>query len=200
MGIDPRRPLIVAGSTAEGEEAMLHTACPPGAQLLCAPRKPDRFDQAAHDLPGCVRRSWSRPGGGQPLAPQGLGTTRQRFLLDTIGELRAAYELADVCVVGRSFGTLFGSDPIEPVSLGKATVIGPAHSDFQTIVAALKAAGAIELVTPGDLRRVLQALLDDPARRARLATRGRACIAQHQGATRRHADLLLGLAKPPPGE
>lgn len=194
MGIDRTRPLIVAGSTAEGEEAMLHQACPPGVQLLCAPRKPERFEQAAADLPGCIRRSWSKPGGAQPLHVQGLGTTRQRYLLDTIGELRAAYALADVCIVGRSFGKLFGSDPIEPVSLGKATVIGPAFGDFATIVAALKSAGAIEVTAAGDLRRVLRSLLDEPARRTRLAARGRACITEHQGATLRHATLLLTLA------
>jgi len=41
------------------------------------------------------------------------------FLLDTIGELRKAYALAEVVVVGRSFGDLYGSDPIEPIALGR---------------------------------------------------------------------------------
>ncbi len=69
LGIDRARPLIVAGSTGPtpdgGEEAMLHAACPPGVQLLCAPRKPERFDEAAAALPGCVRRS-QRPEGCAP--------------------------------------------------------------------------------------------------------------------------------------
>ena len=55
MGIDRTRPLIVAGSTGPGEEALLHAACPKGVQLLCAPRKPERFDDAAAGMPGCSR-------------------------------------------------------------------------------------------------------------------------------------------------
>lgn len=63
MGIDRSSPLIVAGSTGPGEEALLDAACPEGVQLLCAPRKPERFDEAAAAMPGCVRRSEVRVDG-----------------------------------------------------------------------------------------------------------------------------------------
>lgn len=190
MGIDRSRPLVVAGSTSEGEERMLSDACPPGVQLLCAPRKPERFDAAAADMPGCVRRSGAQ-------APVGIGTSKQRFLLDTLGELRKAYALADVVVVGRSFGLpgaqRGGSDPIEPVGLGKATVIGPDFRNFTTVVETLRDAGGLDVATAGELRVVLGGLLSDPAKRSAMARRGRACIREHQGATRRHADLLLSM-------
>ncbi len=185
LGIDPSHPLIVAGSTAEGEEELLHWACPTGAQLLCAPRKPERFVEAASALPECARRSQQR------AAP--LSTTR--FLLDTIGELRKAYALADIVVIGRSFGSLHGSDPIEPVALGKATVIGPAYGDFLVSVGALKDAGAILETTRERLSDDLQALLADPGKRKQMAEAGRQCIRRHQGASARHADLLLGLVR-----
>src|SRR5262249_49000706 len=155
------------------EEAILHSACPPDAQLLCAPRKPERFDEAAAALPGCVRRS--RPKGQQAGA--------SRFLLDTIGELRQAYSLADVVVVGRSFGDLYGSDPIEPIALGKATIIGPSHADFQTIVAAFAQAGGILVSSTQALARDLSALLGAPDQRAKLSEAGRHCILSQQGAT-----------------
>ncbi|MCG3123869.1 MAG: 3-deoxy-D-manno-octulosonic acid transferase [Phycisphaerales bacterium] len=184
LGIDRSRPLIVAGSTGPGEEALLHAACPPGVQLLCAPRKPERFDEAAAAMPGSRRRS--RPA-------QTPGAT-DRFLLDTIGELRMAYALADVVVVGRSFGTQFGSDPIEPIALGKPTVIGPAVSDFQAIVEAFLAARGILQATAAALPAALAELVASPALGRELAARGRACIAANQGASRRHADLLLSVA------
>jgi len=41
LGIDRSRPLVLAGSTAPGEEALLHASVPEGVQLLCAPRKPE---------------------------------------------------------------------------------------------------------------------------------------------------------------
>ncbi|MFN0012802.1 MAG: 3-deoxy-D-manno-octulosonic acid transferase [Phycisphaerales bacterium] len=192
MGIDRTRPLIVGGSTGPDEEALLVRACPPGVQLLCAPRKVERFAEAAAAMPGCVRRS-ARLGPGVAGAG-GPG----RFLLDTIGELRAAYALADVVVMGRSFGKLFGSDPIEPIALGKATVIGPSFKDFQTVVRTLSGVGGLEVVGPEELPRVLAELLADPARRARMAGAGRACIRQRMGATARHADLLEGLVRAAP--
>lgn len=184
LGIDRMRPLVVAGSTGPGEEALLHRACPAGVQLLCAPRKPERFEEAARDLPRCVRRSERRAVAGG-----------DRFLLDTIGELRCAYALADVVVMGRSFGRLFGSDPIEPVGLGKATVIGPSYKDFTTVVHALASAGGLAVAGPEELPGLLAELLADRARRVRMAAAGRACIRERMGATARHAEMLGGLVR-----
>lgn len=218
LGIDRGKPLIVAGSTGPlpgpssqalyhanrdrfvavpsrdaaklGEEALLHARCPEGAQLLCAPRKPERFDEAFAVMGGaehCNRRSETRGG----ITPR---QGRQRFLLDTIGELRAAYSLADIVIVGRSFGDLHGSDPIEPIALGKPTLIGPRYGDFESIVETFRAAGAIRIVVPQDLPQALRELLADPARCAAMAEAGRACVRANQGATARHAQMLLDLA------
>lgn len=186
LGIDQSRPLIVAGSTGPGEEALLHKACPPGVQLLCAPRKPERFDEAARAMPGCVR--WS-----ERQANTSGGSPADRFLLDTIGLLRAAYSLADLVVVGRSFGKLFGSDPIEPIALGKATLIGPAVDDFANIVAELEKGGGLLVTGPDELAADLAMLIANAAQRRELADRGRACILEHQGASLRHAEMLLDL-------
>lgn len=198
MGIDPDRQLIVAGSTGPGgggEEALLHEAvlscCPAGVQLVCAPRKPERFAEAAATMPGSVRRS-------ETDGPPPAGCTR--FVLDTIGELGTLYQLADVVVVGRSFFSQYGSDPIEPIAMGKAVVIGPAVSDFATIVETFARDDAIVRADRETLGRVLAELLADPERRARLAQNGRACIRAQKGAASRHAELLLGLVNPAVGD
>lgn len=187
LGLDPSKPLIVAGSTGPtgggGEEALLHAACPEGVQLACAPRKPERFDEAAAAMPGCRRRS---DGSGD----SGSG----RFLLDTIGELRALYELADVVVIGRSFGSLHGSDPIEPIALGKPCVMGPAGGDFATIVGTFERAGALVRAEPEQLGRTLGELLADEGRRQALSEQGLAVVQQQRGASARHAELLMTLA------
>jgi 3-deoxy-D-manno-octulosonic-acid transferase len=182
MGIDRARPLVVAGSTAPDEHALLREAVPDGVQLLCAPRKPEWFDQAAADLPGCARRSRDE-----------CGSAAGRFLLDTIGELRMAYALADVVVVGRSFGGLHGSDMMEPVALGKPTIVGQAVGDFQATVDALLAGEGLLQTDGAGLAHALAALLDDPQRGAQLAANGRAVIREHQGASARHAELLMQL-------
>lgn len=182
LGIDRSRPLVVAGSTAPGEPELLREAVPEGVQLLVAPRKPEWFAAAAEALPGCVRRSQRVP-----------GSATGRFVLDTIGELRRAYALADVVVVGRSFGELHGSDMSEPIALGKATLIGPRSGDFAEQMDALRKGGGLVETTRERLREDLGRLLADPAARRELAERGRAIIRGRQGATERYARLLLSL-------
>lgn len=85
LGIDRRRPLIVAGSTGPGEEEMLLDAVreiwreDPAVQLALIPRKPERFDEVARLIEGrglvCVRRSRrpdaAAPGGGGDRAGAG---------------------------------------------------------------------------------------------------------------------------------
>lgn len=189
LGIDPEKPLIVAGSTGPGEEALLHAACPEGAQVLCAPRKPARFDEAAAALPGCVRLSRVRD--GEPPRPGAA-----RFLLDTIGDLRNAYSRANIVVVGRSFmGDLYGSDPIEPIALGRPTIIGPHVTDFSHIVRAFAAAGGIVQTTPDALAAELMRLLNDATACKHMVDNGLECIMRHQGASAAHGALLAGLAR-----
>ena len=183
MGIDRSRPLVVAGSTAPEEHELLVRSMPEGAQLLCAPRRPEWCDDAAAAMPGCARRSRGD-----------RGSATGRFLLDTLGELRQAYALADVVVIGRSFGSLFGSDPIEPIGLGKATLIGPAVADFANAVRDLVQAGGLVQCPADRLAGHLAELVRDPARRHAIAEAGRAEIRRKQGASARTADVLRRLA------
>ena len=63
-----------------------------------------------------------------------------------MGELRAAWSMADVAVVGRSLVDLgqrqHGSDLIEPAGLGKPVVHGPYMTNFAEPAAVLATAGA----------------------------------------------------------
>jgi len=180
MGIDLDRPLIVGASTAPGEDALLDNACPEETQLLCAPRRPEWWADAAEALAPCTRRS-------EP----NTNASSNRFLLDSIGELGSLYSVADIVVVGRSFGNLHGSDPIEPVARGAAVIIGPAVSDFKLIVQSLLEAEAIIQCEADELQDVIQKLLDAPDLREAMSEAGRAIIEKNRGATARQADILL---------
>ena len=183
FGLDLSRPIVVAGSTGPQEEQLIHEACPSDVQLVVAPRKPDRFDEAALVMPGCNRRS------------AGDSQDNSRFLLDTIGELSLIYELADVVVIGRSFFDLHGSDPLEAAALGKPVLIGPEHSDFESQIRVLLGADGIEVIEAAGLADRLVALLADPTRRFELGDRARQCVAEQQGASKAHTELLLKFAK-----
>jgi 3-deoxy-D-manno-octulosonic-acid transferase len=96
-------------------------------------------------------------------------------------------------VIGRSFGSLGGSDPIEPIALGKPAVIGPRFTNFDFVVRTFRDADAIVVTEPEKLAEVLRELLAHPDRRDELARRGAACIRSQQGATQRHAEKILQL-------
>jgi 3-deoxy-D-manno-octulosonic-acid transferase len=201
LGIDRGTLLVAGGSTGPGEEALLHAACVEAekklgrrVQLLCAPRKPERFDEAAGAMAGCVRRSVRKNGG--PLAhARGSLAGASRFLLDTIGELRLAYSLADVVVIGRSFGDLHGSDPIEAAALGKAVVIGPRYGDFEQTVRTLRDAGGLIVSEREKLAGAIAGLLGDGDRRAAMGAAARAAVVANQGASARFAGKLMGLVR-----
>ena len=182
MGIDRSMPLIVAGSTALGEETLISAACPEGVQLLCAPRKPEWFDQTYRALPGSVRRSEKR-----------AGSASGRFVLDTIGELRKAYALADLVVLGRTFGNLHGSDMMEPAGLGKVVIVGPRVDDFQSTADALIKSGGLVQTSAENLRATIAELLADPKRREQIASAARDVIRKEQGASARHAKIAQEL-------
>ena len=185
MGIDRNRPVIVAGSTGPGEEALLIDQCPADAQLVLVPRKPERFGEVAALAPGMPRRSHH----GDTAPPLPPSQNRRTFLLDTMGELRKAYALADVAIVGRSFLGQYGSNPMEPIALAKPTIIGPHYGDFADMVDAFHKAGGIQITDrPG---QAAAALLADPEKAQALAQRGMEVILSRQGATQRHADMLL---------
>lgn len=188
MGIDRGRPIVVAGSTGPGEERLVRDAVPSDAQLIVAPRKPERFDEAARILDPCVRRSAAEGGGGARGA-----SGADRFLLDTIGELRAAYALADLVIVGRTFNNQRGSDMMEPIALGKAVIVGPDVSNFESVARALLEGGGLVQVDAADLAPVIERLLRDAGERAAIAGRGHSVIRARQGTVEAHAALLRQL-------
>lgn len=185
LGIDHNKPLVVAGSTAPGEETLIAAALPAGVQLLIAPRKTEWFAQAARALPGCIRRSERK-----------RGSSTGRYVLDTIGELRMAYALADIVVLGRTFGELHGSDMMEPAALGKVVVVGPRVSDFQATADALLAAGGLVQTSAQDLSQTLAQLLSAPERCRAIAAAAREVVRREQGASAAHARCAARLLAP----
>ena len=199
LGIDRARPVIVAGSTAEGEEALIHgalsTSLIAGAfpldsplatsQLICAPRKPERFDQAATALPGCTRRSTSKGKLAAGPSPQGL------YLLDTLGELGLCYQLADLVIIGRTFVPLGGSDPMEPAGLGKPLVCGTHMTNFSTVAKQLCDSGGLAMVTADKLPATLAALMSSPATREAMSQANLRCVEQNRGATDRTVEVIV---------
>ena len=140
-------------------------------------------------------------GGGQSICEGGQGDHRRGrprsagppsvFLLDTIGELPAAYLLADAVFVGRSLVPLGGSNPLEPVALGKPAVIGPYHENFAGVVAELVAAGG--LVVSEDPMSVMTGWLEDPVAALGVVAGGRGALERNRGSAERAVGGVVGL-------
>lgn len=195
LGIDRNRPLVVAGSTGPGEEKAIIRARPPGCQLLLAPRNQDRWGKVAALAPGMIRRS--RTGGDCRTRGGSARDPRPRvFLLDTIGELPLAYSLANVVFVGRSLGPMGGSNPLEPVALGKPTTTGPYHENFRDIVSQLVGGGG--LVVSRNPMSVAADWLADPDAAARVGRAGRRVLEQNLGTAQRCARAVLQLVRNEP--
>lgn len=187
LGLDRGRQTVVAGSTGPGEEALVFESMRElltrGIQLVVAPRKPERFDEAARSLPGCVR--WSAAKGDE----NGQGV----FLLDTLGQLRNAYGLADVIVIGRTFNRMGGSDMIEAAAPGKATIVGPDVSAFEAPARLLLESGGLIQVNEEELASEIERLLRDGAARRHMQTAARRVAQAQRGVTRKHVDMLARL-------
>lgn len=184
LGIDRSRPLVVAGSTGPGEEEALLEALPEGCQLLLAPRRPERWDEVARLDRGMPRRSAAVDG-----AEKGAGA--RVFLLDTIGELAAAYQLADAAFVGRSLVPMGASNPLEPIAAGAPTIVGPHYENFAEIVDELVAAGGVAV--SDDPMEVVARWIQQPDAAAAVASRGRSVLERNRGVSRRAAARILEL-------
>jgi 3-deoxy-D-manno-octulosonic-acid transferase len=188
------RPIVVAGSTMDGEEATaldavtrLEAAGRP-VFLVLAPRHPERFDTAANLVTGrglsMVRRSTA----GRPSSETSV------FLLDTIGELARAYRLAAVAFVGGSLAPTGGHNPLEPAVWGVPVLSGPHVHNFVEIYGEMTAAGAARIVaTTEDLAGALADWLRDPATARRAGAAGRKVVEANRGATAITAAALLEL-------
>jgi 3-deoxy-D-manno-octulosonic-acid transferase len=184
-------PVIVCGSTVEGEEPILLAAFKnvlaihPKAVMILAPRHPERFAAVAQRVEHLgisfrKRSEWT----AEPLAGVVL-------LLDTIGELSALYALADVAFVGGSLVSRGGHNILEPAQHGVAILVGNHTENFRDIVTLFKTRDAVRVVGPDEFLPVLMELLSHPEERAALGRRGAETLRSQTGATKKTVDALV---------
>jgi 3-deoxy-D-manno-octulosonic-acid transferase len=190
-------PVLVCGSTVDGEEPLLLKAFEnllvqhPRAVMILAPRRPERFSAVAALLEQMSIRFWRRSGwSGEPLAG-GV------FLVDTIGELAALYALADIAFVGGSLAPHGGHNIIEPAQHGVAIVVGNHTENFRDIVSLFQSRDAVRIVGPAELPLMLLELLANDAERRALGQRAAETMRSQIGATARTAGELEKLLAQP---
>ena len=197
------RPVVLAASTREGEEAELLARWSQlrsgqrGAMplLLIVPRHPQRFDEVAalclaSGLSLARRSGWAGPDSDQPSSTD---QAADLWLGDSLGELPLYYALADVALLGGSFAPLGGQNLIEAAACGCPLWMGPSTFNFAEAAQLAEAAGAATRAP--DLATALVgalALLARPEQQAAQAAAARAFAAAHRGAAERMARAILG--------
>jgi len=192
---DGMSPVILAASTHAPEEKWLLQAlgelrgseeCA-RTRLFLAPRHPERFDEVAETIEesgfSFARRT----------APLDLSDGEAPVvLLDSIGELRSAYPLADVVFTGGSLIPHGGQNILEPAMDARAIVTGPHMMNFRTIAEEFEREGAFlqldeceQEEIPVALARAFRDLITDKAARDEIGRRALAIVQKNRGAAER---------------
>jgi 3-deoxy-D-manno-octulosonic-acid transferase len=178
------RPIWVAGSTREGEEALLldvfASLAPPEVLLVIVPRHPQRFDEVAAIATArgleVHRRSADSP------VPPGVRVV----LGDTMGEMFAYYAASDLVLMGGSFLEYGSQNLIEACATGRAVIFGRHTYNFEQAAEGALAAGAGMRVESARAAIAAAGLLThDEERRRRMGEAALAFVAAHRGATQR---------------
>ena len=190
FGIKSDDPILLAGSTHEGEEEILAEALVtlrktfPTARLLIAPRHVERTAGIEAKLASTGLHIARRTAGA-------TGTPPDILLLDTTGELRDWYSCADVVFIGKSLAGSGGQNPVEAIMAGRPVLFGPRMENFGALRGALLAAGgAVEVRDAATLAGEAARLLSEPDRRERLVEGANKALLPHRGATARTAAMV----------
>ncbi len=191
------RPLVVAASTREGEEAQLlaHWAAWPAPRplLLLVPRHPQRFDEVAAAV-GQQGFSLRRRSGWPDAGPPAADTQADVWLGDSLGEMPLYFALADAGLQGGSFGPFGSHNFIEAAACGCPMVLGPSVFNFSEAAREATLAGAAWQVD--DMAQALaqvRRLVDDAPARRQAQAAAEALASAHRGASARMARQILGL-------
>jgi len=185
------RPVWIAASTHEGEEAVVLEAHRkllerfPGLLLILVPRHPQRF-AAVRDLIdkqalSVVARTEARP----------CEVSTAVFLGDTMGEMTLFYAASDVAFVGGSLTPIGGHNLLEPAALGIPLVSGPHVFNAQEIADMFIETGACRLAEDAEqLADAVGELLSDRDKAKERGELGRRILERNRGALERLLEMI----------
>lgn len=196
LGVPDDAPILVAGSTHDGEEIILTDMARrlrekfPKLFLILVPRHFERCRDLSQKLRarGVKFMLRSEIFAGTKAEPGALDC----LLVNTTGELKFFYEPATVVFVGKSLTAIGGQNPIEPGAQGKAIVFGPNMQNFTDITRAfLRRNAAVQVKSPETLEIAVGELLADDGRRVALGRAALEVVAENLGAVERTVEMIL---------
>jgi 3-deoxy-D-manno-octulosonic-acid transferase len=200
FGFSKDAPLIVAASTHAPEERWILEAykrvfknsAEKLPRLLIAPRHPERFTEVAQLIKD-TGFEWVRRSEKVSVRDE----TAEIILLDSIGELRAAFPLAEIVFVGGSLIPHGGQSVLEPAVAGRAIVTGFYTTNFAAAIKEFTDKDALvqlpetdETRIAAELAAVFAELLRNADKREKLAANALAVMEKNGGATEKTLEFL----------
>ncbi|WP_417387537.1 3-deoxy-D-manno-octulosonic acid transferase [Gimesia sp.] len=194
--------VLIAGSTQSPEEEMALEVYQsarqrfPRLRLILVPRHQERFEEVAElvqrkGLP-LIRRSEQEPEEAGAVLPFTKNQTPAIGLLDTLGELKSCWGLADIAFVGGSLTKRGGQNMIEPAGYGTALMLGPNTWNFKDVVDALLQHQAVTIVQDQSaFHETLIQWLKAPQLAEEQGIRAQRFVLDQRGATKRTLSLIL---------
>lgn len=205
FGITDEVPLIIAASTHAPEEKYVldafkqvwKTSSTRLPRLMIAPRHPERFAEVAA-LIEASGFSWTR----RSVSPTEKDETAEVILLDSIGELRAAYPLAEIVFVGGSLIKHGGQSIFEPAAAGNAIITGPHTKNFEAAIneflskdAIIQLPAAKDSKIAPSLAASFEKLLSDEKEAEELGYNALTVMEHNRGAVERTLEYLAPVLK-----
>ena len=178
------RPVLVAGSTREGEEAHVLKAffdakrAIPDLLLVLVPRHPERF-RKVYRL--CLRSEYktilrTRSSGV-------IGSDVDIYVVDTMGELSLLIAAGDIAYIGGSLVPAGGHNLLEACAASVAVIFGPHMFNFQEISDRVLEKGAgVQIMNARELAEVIVRLVNDPVLRDQYGSHGKEFVDENKGA------------------
>ena len=196
VGVRNGAPIIVAGSTHDGEETVLARQYRrlkqqfPDLFLVLVPRHVEFSREVGRRLgaEGIKFAYRSELTANTKYQPGELDC----LLVNSTGELKFFYEHATVVFIGKSLTAKGGQNPIEPAAIGKPVVFGPNMSEFADIVRNFLAADAAwQVPDEAGLGHALENLLRDPARCEQLGRNAAKVVQKNVGSVERTVEMIV---------
>jgi len=174
--------LVVAGSTHKGEEEYILDVFLDlkkhfhDVRLLIAPRHLERLDSIEFLIKQKGMKS-------ERMSKNNQVTKESVLLLDTIGQLRLIYSLADLVFIGGSLVPVGGHNILEPAFFQKPIVVGPYMHNFRSITQLfLQNQALIQVNNYDEFKLALRELISNKDRLIDLGSAAKSVIVSKRGA------------------
>ncbi|XAW89650.1 lipid IV(A) 3-deoxy-D-manno-octulosonic acid transferase [Vibrio sp. CDRSL-10 TSBA] len=188
------RPVWIAASTHEGEDAILLAAHRQlleqysEALLILVPRHPERFN-AVFEL--CQQQGFATQ---RRTAEVSNAEECQVYLGDTMGEMLTLISAADICFMAGSLvgDKVGGHNLLEPAALGKPLLNGPSFFNFNEIMAMLQAKHCVTICADSQaITNALNQLLAEPVMMQHQGEQARQVVNHNRGAIYRTVHSII---------